>query len=160
MDLGACRGYLHLDYRSHSQCVRFRWKGSVCVEDNHIAVLQQIVQIRAEQLKGEGVGYLKAISQISKELYVQEKGKDTPLGDIQPGSASFAGNAGIAAGSGTIAGSIPWDKVPWKDLTKVFDKAVQSVLKRRTQNRARFEEIRQQVTPWVAKIYLNQHSGS
>ncbi len=128
------------------------------MEDNHIAVLQQIVQIRAEQLKGEGVGYLKAINQISKELYVQlEKGKDTPIGDIQPESAGFAGNAGIAAGSGTIAGSIPWDKVPWKDLTKAFDKAVQSVLKRKTQNRARFEEIRQQVTPWVAEIYLNQH---
>lgn len=129
------------------------------MEDNHIAVLQQIVQIRAEQLKGEGVGYLKAIRQISRELYVQEKGKDMPTGDIQPESAGFAGNAGIAAGSGTIAGSIPWDKVPWKDLTKALDKAVQSVLKRKTQNRASFEEIRQQVTPWIAEVYRNQKSS-
>ncbi len=66
------------------------------MEDNHISVLQQIVQIRAEQLKDEGVGYLKAITQISKELYVQlEKGRDTPIGNIQPGSGGLRGTQAL-----------------------------------------------------------------
>lgn len=34
----------------------------------HLAVLEQVVKIRAAQLKTEGTGYLKAITKIADEL--------------------------------------------------------------------------------------------
>lgn len=88
-----------------------------------------------------------------------KKGKDTRIGDILPPSAGNEANAGFAATSGTSAGSIPWDKVPWKDLARALDEAVKSVLKRRTQNKAKVEAIRDQVTPWIAEVYQGQKSS-
>ncbi len=118
------------------------------MRETHIAVMREVVQIRAGQLRSEGVGYLKALTQIPDELYAQlEEGKDTPIGHIQP------------QGSGFTASGIQWDKIPWKDLIKPLNEILQAILKGRTQKKAKLEAIREQVTPWIAEVYQAQTSS-
>ncbi len=116
--------------------------------ETHIAVMKKVVQIRAGQLRSEGVGYLKALTQIPNEMYAQlEEGKDTPIGHIQP------------LVTGAAANGIPWDKIPWKDLMKALNEILQVILKGRTQKKAKLEAIREQVTPWIAEVYQAQKSS-
>lgn len=115
--------------------------------ETHIAVMKQVVQIRAEQLRSDGVGYLKALTQIPDEMYGQlEEGKDTPIGHIQ------------LHGAGFTASGISWSKVPWKDLIEVLNEALRAILKSRIQKKAELEAIRKQVTPWIAEVYHSQKS--
>jgi hypothetical protein len=112
-----------------------------------MTVMKEVVQIRAEQLRSDGVGYLKALTQIPNELYAQlEEGKDTPIGDIQP------------QGVGITASGMLLSKVPWKDLIKVLNEALQAIVRGRTQKKARLEAIREEVAPWVAEVYKGRES--
>jgi hypothetical protein len=117
------------------------------VTNTHIAVMKEVVQIRAGQLRGEGVGYLKALTQIPNEMYAQlEEGKDTPIGHIQP------------HGAGIAASGVLLSRVPWKDVVKVLSEALQAILKGRTEKKAKLEAIREQVAPWIAEVYQGQIS--
>jgi hypothetical protein len=110
--------------------------------------MKEVVQIRAGQLRSEGVGYLRALTQIPDEMYAQlEEHKDTPIGGIQPQSVGIA------------ASGVSWSKVPWKDLVKVLNEALQVILKGRTEKKAKLEAIREQVAPWIAEVYRGQKSS-
>lgn len=113
--------------------------------ETHMDVLKEVVQIRAEQLRSEGVGYLKALTEIPNEMYAQlEEGKDTPIGNIQP------------QGSGFLASGTLLSKLPWKDLAKMLHEALQAIFKGRAEKKAKLEAIREQVAPWIAEVYQGQ----
>lgn len=109
-----------------------------------IAVMQRIVQLRAEQLQKEGTGYLKAVSQIANELYdTIIEDKDTPISNIQ------------AHGVGEVIGKIPWAKIPWGSLVELVGDALGKFFKGKKAKQEKLEAIRKQITPWVAEAYQN-----